>query len=155
MGHRVGIRASSVQKSFFIPSSRRGRRPSLLGTGGLSLTLVRVTGRTTLSFLPSQSTGSSFYSLDLIPHDYRLALFLPVSFLLELVALDSEQTQNMNAVTADSHDVIRTGGVPGGPTQGIKGGLGARLKASLSTITNHAVKHTGVGIVCAVAYFDP
>ncbi|KAI0093794.1 natural resistance-associated macrophage protein-domain-containing protein [Irpex rosettiformis] len=57
-----------------------------------------------------------------------------------------------------SHDVIREGGAPGEPTQGtqgIKGGLGRRFNTSFKTIINHAVKHTGVGIVCAVAYFDP
>ncbi|KIM82213.1 hypothetical protein PILCRDRAFT_820595 [Piloderma croceum F 1598] len=30
-----------------------------------------------------------------------------------------------------------------------------RLKSAFSTVFNHATKHTGVGIVCAVAYFDP
>ncbi|KAI0763666.1 natural resistance-associated macrophage protein [Irpex lacteus] len=54
-----------------------------------------------------------------------------------------------------SHDVIRGGVVPGKPTRGIKGGLGSRLRASFKSVVNHAVKHTGVGIVCAVAYFDP
>ncbi|KAI0692204.1 natural resistance-associated macrophage protein [Cytidiella melzeri] len=34
-------------------------------------------------------------------------------------------------------------------------GFAARLRSSAKTITNHAIKHTGVGIVCAVAYFDP
>ncbi|KAF5385119.1 hypothetical protein D9615_000895 [Tricholomella constricta] len=30
-----------------------------------------------------------------------------------------------------------------------------RVKATGTTIVHHAKKHTGVGIVCAVAYFDP
>ncbi|ETW86739.1 Mn2+ and Fe2+ transporter of the NRAMP family [Heterobasidion irregulare TC 32-1] len=30
-----------------------------------------------------------------------------------------------------------------------------RLRRSGTVVVNHAVKHTGVGIVCAVAYFDP
>ncbi|KAI0345071.1 natural resistance-associated macrophage protein [Trametopsis cervina] len=30
-----------------------------------------------------------------------------------------------------------------------------RLQASTKAVLNHAIKHTGVGIVCAVAYFDP
>jgi hypothetical protein len=31
----------------------------------------------------------------------------------------------------------------------------SRLTSASSTVFNHATKHTGVGIVCAVAYFDP
>ena len=30
-----------------------------------------------------------------------------------------------------------------------------RLRLAGSTIAHHARKHVGVGIVCAVAYFDP
>ena len=30
-----------------------------------------------------------------------------------------------------------------------------RLKRATSVITHHAKKHTGTGIICAVAYFDP
>ncbi|KAA1468135.1 smf Mn2+ and Fe2+ transporter [Dentipellis sp. KUC8613] len=30
-----------------------------------------------------------------------------------------------------------------------------RFKATVKVVVDHAVKHTGVGIVCAVAYFDP
>lgn len=30
-----------------------------------------------------------------------------------------------------------------------------RLKDALLVVVKHATKHTGVGIVCAVAYFDP
>ncbi|EPT03405.1 hypothetical protein FOMPIDRAFT_1028690 [Fomitopsis schrenkii] len=30
-----------------------------------------------------------------------------------------------------------------------------RLSSTLSVVFNHATKHTGVGIICAVAYFDP
>ena len=30
-----------------------------------------------------------------------------------------------------------------------------RLRRSGMVVVNHVVKHTGVGIVCAVAYFDP
>ena len=31
----------------------------------------------------------------------------------------------------------------------------ARIKSVASAVFHHAVKHTGVGIVCSVAYFDP
>ncbi|KAI0059413.1 smf Mn2+ and Fe2+ transporter [Artomyces pyxidatus] len=31
----------------------------------------------------------------------------------------------------------------------------ARLATTAETVCNHVVKHTGVGVVCAVAYFDP
>ena len=31
----------------------------------------------------------------------------------------------------------------------------SRFKSAAWTVFNHAAKHTGVGIVCAVAYFDP
>ena len=31
----------------------------------------------------------------------------------------------------------------------------SRLKSVAWTVFNHARKHTGVGIVCSVAYFDP
>ena len=30
-----------------------------------------------------------------------------------------------------------------------------RLRSTVSVVFNHATKHTGVGIICAVAYFDP
>ncbi|KAF8079350.1 natural resistance-associated macrophage protein-domain-containing protein [Lyophyllum atratum] len=36
-----------------------------------------------------------------------------------------------------------------------KRGFRERAKAAGATIVHHAKKHTGVGIVCAVAYFDP
>lgn len=31
----------------------------------------------------------------------------------------------------------------------------ARLRKGTRAVVDHAVTHTGVGIVCAVAYFDP
>lgn len=31
----------------------------------------------------------------------------------------------------------------------------AYVKNSAKAVWNHLVKHTGVGIICAVAYFDP
>ena len=30
-----------------------------------------------------------------------------------------------------------------------------RLRRTVSIVFNHATKHTGVGVICAVAYFDP
>lgn len=30
-----------------------------------------------------------------------------------------------------------------------------RIKSATATAVHHALKHTGVGLVCAVAYFDP
>ena len=33
--------------------------------------------------------------------------------------------------------------------------ISRRLKASSRVLFNNTSKHTGVGIVCAVAYFDP
>ncbi len=34
-------------------------------------------------------------------------------------------------------------------------GVASRLKKYALVVANHTAKHTGVGIVCAVAYFDP
>jgi hypothetical protein len=31
----------------------------------------------------------------------------------------------------------------------------AKLRAASEVVLRHTAKHTGVGIVCAVAYFDP
>ena len=33
--------------------------------------------------------------------------------------------------------------------------IAARLQSAFHTVSNHTLRHTGVGIVCAVAYFDP
>ena len=35
------------------------------------------------------------------------------------------------------------------------GGMLLRAKKTSKAVLNHIIKHTGVGIVCAVAYFDP
>ena len=41
----------------------------------------------------------------------------------------------------------------GRPTR--KAQLAAQLRNAFKTFGHHAAKHTGLGIVCAVAYFDP
>ena len=35
------------------------------------------------------------------------------------------------------------------------GSVYSRLRKTTNAVVDHAVTHTGVGIVCAVAYFDP
>lgn len=30
-----------------------------------------------------------------------------------------------------------------------------RLRSTVFIVYNHATKHTGVGLICSVAYFDP
>ncbi|KZT08789.1 Nramp-domain-containing protein [Laetiporus sulphureus 93-53] len=46
--------------------------------------------------------------------------------------------------------------MPGERTKGSRASwLRGRLRATVAAVTNHATRHTGVGLICAVAYFDP
>lgn len=43
---------------------------------------------------------------------------------------------------------------PSRPRLGVKG-LGKRVRKGATLAVKHVVKHTGTGIICSVAYFDP